>query len=322
MDVSASHPLMALRPHTICTWDEWRRLWDKSAYLEQFSSLLHCGFDVPAYHQSDTAAQRVQFYLEIADGHQYAFESGFREKSDTARADELEQLKTSARRRETLARKAFKVLAERFLATDQDGWGGAPSWTGVLSSAPALDKLLWFFRLDRNRLSCGDRDRLPNLQRNDSSRPDHATEVAKEFVLTLCRFGWRFPHDSRRHKAFVELLESRRPQLLELLCGIGRLGELKAFGTQWLDASCEAVLTQLAMRPRWLPNLEDTHGNGTRPPRSLEEAAAFGSKPAEILLLLQNRRIQERNLTALQEAQAELRAAQKRANALQAPQDD
>ncbi len=271
-------------PHgrPLASWSNWKQLWREATHYEQHLGLILCGFDVPAQDDNESA-ERICIYLDLADG-------GELNRVQTGESEEVQG------NRRALARQAYQVLAENFFKNHHERqW--PPSWMEWVCRLEVLEKVLWFFRLSKHRPYFPHPIALRNLS-FEPTRHEYL-ELARTFLVELWNCTWR----TEEYDAEVKNpLEPRRPELIELLCGIGRLALLddrsQIWGLDWFDDHCEKKLRELALRqisfPRWHPQT-----GRLCHPRSVEEAAAFGSEPARMLTLLYAMRQQyQQHMTA------------------------
>lgn len=118
-----AHPLNQGFVRGRMTWEEWKKEWERAwhntcgdgaAYFDHLESLIHCGFKteyansyyVPGFRKE--LAERVRFYLQLADGWQSDCNFGDFGRSESGREQRL--------RLQSLAKKAFEVVSLSYLA--------------------------------------------------------------------------------------------------------------------------------------------------------------------------------------------------------------
>ena len=315
--VEPDHPLLAIEPRGLCDWAEWKEAWRSATTFEALSGLLHCGFDVPPVsagwyaHNTvkATVAERICFYLGVADGYHESDYQFLTEAEQRQADDRNDATKARGKLRQQLALKAFRVLAQKFFRNAARDPDAEPSWLHPVLLEGVLPKVLWFFRLNQF-------DNIPNLIR--SSETMVHTGWAKEFLSELCDLGWtshhyRYKLGHREQDRFTAI----RPELVELLLGLGKITRLLNFQDYPLDDECWRVLEGLAMRPWQMPKPETPFQREVRTPQTAAEAAAHGSAAATVLIALSAIRDERQRFAALVEATQVVASAQRQLSELQ-----
>ncbi|MBW3538458.1 hypothetical protein KY386_03115 [Candidatus Parcubacteria bacterium] len=301
----------------ISDWLEWRQLWQRAMYVEQYMGLLHCGFDVPAAgpgcqtrplqeRMRINHIDRICFYLELADG-------WYGSDSDFLRPQEQASFNRSVHpgsMRAELARKAFAMLSQHFFRNTNTDRGDQPSWTELVAEEKVLEKVIWFFRLDEY-------ERIPNL--GHPNKPNVHEQRAREFVVELCKLGWtirrnRWPLPDYGDEV-IDRFVTARPHFVEMLIGSRHIDLLLDHLRYPLDEASWQKLEALALKERRLRTSE-LHRVSMRVPDSVEEAAANGSEAALVLIVLRALWAEEERLSALQAAVQQEREAKRRINEL------
>ncbi len=248
----------------IASWREWLAVWDtalRMQYAELFETLLHSGFHHNLEIGHKEQADRVIFYLDLAEGHTESYD-------DTFWGGHREHRMT----RFQLARKAFDVLAARFFGS-QSGVSYAYGWDKLLAFPEVQSALLNFFRTERvyeNRWV------IKNLWGITGQGEKRYAEMAEAFVPKFASYLW---------------YRGREAEAAELLYGLERI-ELFILETPFRDDAPKQVGEGLLgkLRAYALDHIVTDEKDGSkRKAESVEEAAAFGNKAAQVLLVLYNR---------------------------------
>lgn len=303
--IQSVHPLVAKEDLTYFRrWEEWKKLWDEEKRVELLHSLLHFGFNVET--TGDQHLERICLYLEVADGHCRPW--GRLEKDGEEGLSVETALGRFSRPRDlrgAIAKKAFQILCQNLFRDTDDSYDDCPRWYQPLTTPRVLPKLLWFFRLDERQ------NRLLNLIPSEADSDNH-TRVAYNFLLDFCSFTWEprrheHPTNPPRDESFNRL-KAVRPQLIAILCALGRLDLLLRKGWEFDEADL-LKLRKLAMSEElWLPVFPSM---GHRLPQTLEESVFGGSQAARVLLLLENNRREEERLAKMMELERQRRAAER-----------
>ncbi len=287
--VPADHPLLTINTVTFPSWEKWLEHWGSASHFEELFGLLHCGFAVPAVsnnvvglsqtQEMNVQAQRIRFYLMIADGHASA-EDSFMRIDEYSDGDLSEVHLNTARLRQQLARKAFGVVSQHlFKNANQEG--RLPSWLWNAVHPEVLPQLIWFFRSNK-------RGQIQNLRYNGSRSSIHV-EQADRFALELCKLGWTFNPRSSGHSSqagqVLSRLEASRPHFIEILLGIGQIGLLEDADVYPLDKASWKKLEELALQPRPIRPANPAGVSETRTPRNMQEAWVNGSEAARVVIL-------------------------------------
>lgn len=277
------HPLASVR-ETISTWTHWKEQWGATMIAEHKLILLHYGFTIDG--STGDCIDRICFYLDVANGHTSSL--NFRlsdEQAGWTNTRFLDERMSWSDVRQSIARKAFEMVANTLFKNRTKGSGDYPSWSWIVGYPELLDKVLWFFRVN-------DELRIDNLPYAYGGEEGVYSKITHTFLAELANLAWMFSHfgkyTGKSDHAIQEQLAARRPKFIEILCGIGELGRL--FDQQYkLDKACMAKLEELAFRRKlWLPTEEkgprgsfwrDAH----RKPATLAEAHYGGSMPAIVL---------------------------------------
>ncbi len=286
----------------IQNWKEWlvRLTWATSS--QERESLLHIGFTVSlepvGYREKRYGeADRIRTYLAIADG--WADSNiKLREEEPKYVVDQDRNgnitRKTSSELRKQLACKAFNMLALNFFNLEL--WDGDREfrwqWEKVILSEELFPVIRNFFRPEKEQF--GNDMVIRNLSR--SREPSHNEERARNFLLNLAEFLWKWKEPNYRYisadkearQKYLEYLaemrsriESAKPWMVEVLANLQRLDALEEFILE-LNGSCLAKLEEIALRAHL--NQFRHPVNESRRVLSVEEACYAGSKAAWLLL--------------------------------------
>jgi hypothetical protein len=311
--------LLAFEPVSIGSWSEWKNAWRNATTYEEMSGLLHCGFDVPivpfgagvAARQNDAWADRICFYLELADNFNTTDSAFARESEQSQSAAHGDPIRSMGALRRQLAWKAFKVLTQNFFLDSARDRDDEPSWLRSLLLEGVLEKVIWFFRLDAN-------DRIPNL-RAYSVHPKVPVERAFAFAAELCELGWKSRQSRYRLTTYgYARFEAVQPQLLDLMLGLGKITQLLNYDEYPLDERCWERLEELALGPRNMRIPDGSFSTERRTPKSAEEAAINGSVAATVFIALSAIRQEETRFATLVEARRAAAKAQRELAELEA----
>lgn len=215
------HPLLQKELTVPKNWRQWRKEWDEETSTPKLEGMLFRGFEV--YGNDDDWADRVCFYLDLADSHEdHQVFPGSNHPTGAA---------------QRLAKKAFTAISLSFFKNTEKV--GGYSWARCASNPRVLEKLLWFFRLNR----------YDNLLNADCS--DNHSKTAREFALDFCKFAWRFKglgpgYWARTDDPIAARFFLARPRLLRILAGLDQMGILleDSFHVDFLSA---LALRELAL---------------------------------------------------------------------------
>jgi len=277
-NVQEWHPLFRKDIREIGSWQEWQARWREAVLKEELLGLLHCGFWIKDANQ----AERVCFYLEVADG--YKDEANFELDVEKKRSGswELPFSGWGTKRHEPamrleVARKALRVLVDKLFTNTRKLNPYAyeyPSWVGAIACPAVLEKVLWFFDADRFHFR-----QERNLPDWDSDKHDDL--VLRQFINDFVVFCWQFHGfddvKPEENSQLIKTLEGFRPQLLELMQATNQLWYLvRRPGV--LDENSIGKLRNIALRE------EDYGGGGSH--TTPEEAWVVGKRLAAMILLL------------------------------------
>lgn len=272
------HPLCTKELRLIPTWSEWKKLWEAEAHPERLIGLLHIGFDVPL----DTeASDRILFYLSIADGHTSGIGTWEERRQEFSFSG---RYTTWAGIRRWISEKAFQKLCRRVFKNTESR-DRRPSWLATLTcdSYRVLDAVLAFF-LECDPVWVQQGRLLRNLPQDKDS---HEWGVAVSFLENLSIFAWNpfLLANYGDDLAIRESVRQRRPQLVRVLAGLGKLSLFEGKSPEDLDDACNEELKRVALGTRlYLPTGPDWRET-FRLPETLEEAVVGGSEAARVLLL-------------------------------------
>jgi hypothetical protein len=282
-------------PKDIRNWDEWVSRWEAADGFQELHGLLHAGFDLSI--DFDSAADRVAFYLSIADGHNSSF-GFYRDPYGASRDVNL---------RHELSIKAFKVLTRRFFSNTNTDRYYAPSWFGLANHSSVLPELLWFFRAVGSEHYS---DNIPNLSL--AGRQTTKNGIAKNFLCDLAEIAWGTTDVWRSIRDFeASPLYACRPELFRIMLALGdkpTLNRIVLGRDQVLDDESLAHLTELAMNVR-----TGDHYGPLRPAVSLDEAVAKDNNAAMLLLRYEAK---QRGLAVIRERDKAERAIEEANRAL------
>lgn len=251
------HPLLDKPLSELGSWTNWLERWETETQVEMLEGLLHVGFDIKI-DKDGGFADRVIFYLQLADGH---------DSSSFVEGDN--QFSLSPKWRKQLAKKAFAVLAQRLFKFASDIQAGDEGYRGLdwlKHDERLLPTVLWFLRASPF-------DSAYNIGEFEDGNRSHHRQLAREFALKLCKLAWGIEgrREFDRHSSgreFISRLEAAQVDLLPTLLELHEIGMLRSPYCHLTDA-CKARLREVALKR-----------SGT-----LEEAYFDGSKAAEVLIL-------------------------------------
>lgn len=298
------HPLAAEGVVPIPSWDNWLRLWEETNIAEFRHSLLHFGFNIET-GGGDAWYDRILFYLKYADGFgDSGWDSQFKFEERPAHVPHFssfgERLSIIDVRKQ-VARKAFDMLCEHLFKDTREDRMRLPSWFEAMSNPKVFEAVLHFFRPD-------ERGGLRNFPNGDR---DRKREIVQKFLTDLVTLGWKginFNH--RVPKEVTDRLTAARPRFVEILCGMGRPDHLLEMTSGFhrvepLDGTSLRKLYEIAMDQ----DVAIPYENADRKPKTIEEAAASGSKAAMVYLILKSREkefIRLRMIRELEDERAKL----------------
>ncbi len=280
---STTHPLNAVFPNKISSYDQWKELINsflsqESPYVELVESLLARGLEISDWSENarrNKDDERILFYLRIAHGalHKWLPHSG------TLR-DSLETEECRLR----IASVALDALCKHVFvpATKAEFFPG-----NLLLSENVLQGLLEFFWSDGDRYGHG--GNIPNSF-DDGQR----SRDIRGFLKKFCEVLWNAcPVEDKRSSVFAQdtfflprgvVAESR----IRILCILRRLGKLKLLTTeQFRGRDTHLILKQLK---KWALEADYTafpEATATRRPcATVQEALASGSVEAEVYFFL------------------------------------
>lgn len=300
------HPLIEKQMKGIESWTEWKQLWDAALYAEQLHSLLHFGFDVLTKNGDETN-ERIQFYLSIADGHSDFYRDIFRWKDvpedGTARYQSAfgEQLRTDLRRK--VARKAFEMLCLKFFKRQVTSFKPA-RYIEIVMDEKTLQAIIGFFLHDD--AEAGEKKTIAN--RDHDVFDSHLNAIIVEFLLREVKECWKYPANRNERELYRKAL----PQFVKILWRLDR------FDLLLQEESCQpdevlATLEAIAMSSE----ISDRQGAVHRKPCSIEEAAAFGVRAAQTLILLRIKKSEQARLEEIRRLKDEQTATERKLKSLQ-----
>lgn len=269
------HPLMARTElRSVRAWSEFLALWSSTNDVLLLESLLHHGYSPNIRLDGYSEADRLAFYLRIADGWNAEQElfclpgesgSGYR--------GVLDEIGRSPFYRQELAYKSFKVLGMEVFAKV----GTEPAHLAhqkVLRDPKSLGALLRFFRYDPQS------EHIPNLVEHRSACR-HLRE-ARNYALLLAEWGFGLSAKVQvgaNSRTLETLVAESRPRFIEILFALGEIERVQKPSEYPLDDACWARLMELALLPIY-GDEPSTHYT-LRQPNSIAEAIALGSKAAQ-----------------------------------------
>lgn len=256
-------------PHT---WGKWKELWEKEQPDFFRHSLLHFGFQTLA-NGDEERAERIGLYLEVADfcteNGQYPWKKGWEEEHPTCSVLETRESRGPSKVKLALAQKAFAGLSQNFFKNTAEE-RHCPSWFQTLTIPGVMEKVLWFFRLNKDQW-------FVNLK-HDWDRENMHGKIAREFLFDVCRVILRtanwYHNSGRGVLSDHDFFPSFRPKTIGALYGLGKIDYLfKVPGL--IDDECMKVLEELAMKSAERDiKIEDpdTGGRNCHRPTSIKEA--------------------------------------------------
>lgn len=251
-----SHPLLALQP-THLTWDDWLQRWNSTPDVEGLMALLYCGFDVRVRNhmmpesdpRNDIRAERMIFYLKIADGwdqNQY-----FRTKEE----EKVFNPPTWHESRVEISQKAMKMLTEKFFKDTQPGKREEQSWLAPLELPGVLEQVFEFFRPDNNYGNIG--------YDFKSFQGSTMRQFLSEFWLLSWQYDERWRVDSRGYYHDSNLKENNfrvsltvsRPLAIGIGARLKQLFRLLELGCAPDTATLQA-LEKLVLNKHRYPSIE------------------------------------------------------------------
>lgn len=296
------HPLVAKNISCIGDWSRWKEIWRETSEVEILHSLLHFGFDV--YTRSEEFTEKVNFYLELADGYRASY--NFNSSSDPKWQCDLETpfgRKKFPEVRQVLSQKAFQILSQKIFK-DSSKDGGLPSWMHMVIRKEVLEKIIWFFRPDKDGW-------IENYPADES----HLFEIVEKFLVDLCKIVWS---DSKYIERYGEWLESMYPDLVEILYGIRKLDLLFDRECQFITNDDGFVLKSIMDKLEELAlKYEFYFNNKRRRPININEAYYGGSQAARIHILLSVKNAERKRLQKIWELETQKREAEEKLKKLQ-----
>lgn len=284
------NPLETKTSRTIQGWDEWLALWKAAENFELQWALINAGFSVPVDHEE--ACARVIFYLRVAD-------SKWRHAPVFLDRITVEQRQAERQRelRDKLSLKAYDVLAEHVFTNKAEYANRAPTWYQYAIEPAVTTQLIEFFAPTPNGY-------IENLHPWGDLKKD-TIQRAGEFLLEFCKLGWGSYLVSNGYGDHWELEpahEDLQPYFLELLISQGKAQWLMSASKYPFTEASWKKLEELATAETDLPNPENPRRMIKRVPESLEEAIAYGSPAAHLLLVRRIRNAQDEKEIKLIEA--------------------
>lgn len=297
------HPLTAKNISCIGDWSHWKDIWKETSEVEILHSLLHFGFDV--YTKSEEFAEKVAFYLELADGYRASY--NFNSSPDPKWQYDIETpfgRKKYPEVRQVLSHKAFQILCQKVFRDTRKSDYDLPSWLYIIFQKEIFEKIIWFFRLDEGGW-------IENSRLNES----HLSEITEKFLVDLCKFIWSDNKNIERHR---EWLENMYPDFVEMLFGIRKLELL-------LDRECKFVTDEdgfvyksIMDKLKELALKHECYFNGKRrKPINIHEAFYGGSQAAKIHILLSIKNAERKRLEEIQELENQKKEAEEKLKKLQ-----
>ncbi|TSC63737.1 MAG: hypothetical protein G01um1014106_409 [Parcubacteria group bacterium Gr01-1014_106] len=301
------HPLQQKRLQSIASWSEWKKLWDTEVHPERLIGLLHMGFDT-RLDREDTVADRILFYLRVADGHASTIGT-WEEDQQVFSLTAMGESVSWAEIRQKVAQKAFSILCQRVFRNEKDRYAARMSWYGALTkdSCVLLDHVLAFFlprELPKGRFDPW----ICNLPGNTDG---HGFATVSSFLTELCLCGWRFPNLRKyipEENLLMEELTKRRPQFIRVLAALQRFDLIAKEGLELDDACCE-MLERIALGTEVYLPTEPTWEKKHRLPKTLDEAVVGGSAAARCLLLHRMKLHEQERFDELRELASQQRDA-------------
>ena len=289
------HPLLDVAVSSLTDWTAWKLRWQEPGLTkEDRLGLLHAGFAIPAQvfydpkQVHEVEVERTLFYLDLAEG-QLQAPSEFVDTTGMTewQAGDPATHKLGAARR-ALAQKAYAMLVQHLWRPALAEGPDSRHYWSILLQRPVVERLLEFFRVD---YSFSGKPFLVNVGTPDRSESGSKHRWTRDFAHTLAAVIWDLPGERKPIMDFPEWLPELRFQALDLLNAAGLLDRLLLIDIDDITRPCWQRLEELALRKRHLPT-PNSRDSSIRLPHSVNEAACFGSREAQLLLLLRNRREQ------------------------------
>ncbi|MBX4211270.1 MAG: hypothetical protein KW806_00505 [Candidatus Yanofskybacteria bacterium] len=274
-----NHVLMTREFGVIKDWTEWKQRWDEADTAEVLLGLVYCGFHVPLTEgydyekREELKADRICFYLEIADGHAGWDLMHEHERGEWNLGDEG----TLPHRRQAIAARAFGHLAKFFFtpknSSDRSNWW---NWEDVLTNDRLFQKVLWFLRTrwDVHQFQWVLQNIQPFPQRE-------ASAIAWTFAKRFMRLLWEtnfYPLSltPEKKEEAMQRLRGAQTAAMDILLVLGMFEEILL--NKYRSPTSAVVvekLTRLALQ-KWPDRMY----------ASLDEALLEGSPAARVLVLL------------------------------------
>ena len=278
----------AFRPQEIrpeLNWKEFLENWKKTTIVGDLLSLLHRGFDIPAWEPTE-AIDRLAFYLMQADGWRDLFFFDFlgKEKYYVFGYDQNNQeiKRSSTELRRQVAEKAFNMLSLRFfknlkfknLREDSNTW-----LEKIIFSEELFPVIQHFFRIEGGKVR--------NLHPSKDFR-NHNEKMAIDFLENLTQIIWHRDSDEFQGEITPEqelfrqfIRQTAKPWTVEILAALNRLDVLHPWlfelGKPTLE-KLEEIALQSKLTKYSSPVTEDRLVN------SIEEAFFLDSPAARFLI--------------------------------------
>jgi len=297
---SKLHPLASEGIIPIASWIEFVAIWNDTPLAEFRHSLLHFGFNIQISN-SEEWRNRILFYMKYADGYEDFNENFYFQERGTSTyvpnySSFGERLGIEDVRKQ-VARKAFDVLCERIFKDRREDKFRLQSWFETVSDPVIFEAVLNFFNPTE--------DGTPrNFPRNER---DHKREIVRTFLFEFISIGWRGVHsDHEVSKEILTRFKAARPRFVEILCALRRPDYLLDVTSGFhrvepVDAESLAKLHEIAMNQKVPIPFEREN----RKPKTIEEAAASGSKSAIVYMVLKSREKEFERLRKISELEAE-----------------
>lgn len=299
---------MEWTPEWVSSWSDWRTAFEAAQSPDERIGLLKIGFDIPHLYDWCPQGEHVSYYLGLADGHAHA--RLLRHPNDRTLEPHQGNRNTPFGSTDSLsdlrlmvARTAFDVLCTRFFKnkTDMVCSDSQPSWVDLIRKRSVLRDVLRFFRAAEGEF--GGRWEVVNLPRVDwYDGNKHNAKVANDFMNDFIRWVWD-THE-REEANFRRYLDRIKPYLAHVMCCTGRTWKLLRDET-YADKACMRVLEKVALRCELRYDhrlMHHSERDQDRLAATVEEAAAFGSQSAQVLMLLRNREKEHARLKEIREA--------------------
>lgn len=314
----------------VLNWNEWLECWESAKTLSEMAGLIHTGFDVPLDHavrygeRKYTYNDRVAFYFAIADGWADRYLLQTREQKEKTyyigydRHGLNRVYISESEARHELARKAFFLLCTNFFKLElrteykQTREEAEYDWMERFAARELFPLFFSFFRLEKGQFGGIVHRNLP--RRADDEKARNEEKYAHDFFLRLAKFLWSWRGrriesywDAAQKKeaeemnaALMERISAARPQMIEILFGVGKPEVLR----EWLlsfDKACLKKLEEIALRSELV-----SHEHPVRQSRkvaTIDEACFAGSKAAWLLKEYELRKTEFARLSAIRTAQ-------------------